>query len=219
MWRKYIIALTIASCTATELAARKPAGEIRIRIYDYVPVDEQTLQNAQKEASRLLRPAGVQVVWLNCQILLEDRPANHPCSAPLTATDIHLRIYDRTMAGRVRTRAGCVGVSLVSEGFDTIGAVFYHRALELKGQLGISLASILAAVIAHEVGHLLLEETRHAKSGLMSAHWDYPALRRISHGQLGFAAADRERIAIQLAQRIASDQRIDSPNLSAGLFF
>lgn len=219
MPNKYIIAMIIFFSVGNEPAVSKPAGEIRIRVYDYVSVEARTLKKAEKEAARLLRAAGVRVKWLDCEILREDPPQNHPCAAPLTATDIHLRIYDRAMASRTPVRAGCVGVSLVADGFDSIGAVFYHRAMELKRQLGVPLAPILGTVIAHEVGHLLLDSTNHAKSGLMSAHWGDETLLRISRNQLGFAAPEKEKIALHLARRMASERRIESPDLTAGLFF
>jgi hypothetical protein len=206
MWNTYMLAMLTLLLTTSELPAGGPAAELRIRIYDYVPVDEHTLQNAQKEAARLLRPAGVQVVWLNCEILREDRPPAHPCFASLRATELQLSILDRKLANRLRRHSDCLGISVISEGFNTIGAVFYDRALELKERVGIPLSPILGAALAHEAGHLLLGETRHAKSGLMSGRWDNQTLFRISRNELGFASTQRRQIAIQFERRITSDQ-------------
>lgn len=214
MSKKYIFAIFVLLAAADRLPSKTAAGEIRIRIYDYVAVTAPTLKSAEKEAARILGGAGIKVVWLDCEILREERPADHPCSALLMATDIHLRIITREMASRVNTNAGCVGYSLVSEGFDSIGAVFHHRAVELKRQLGIPLGAILGAAIAHEVGHLLLEDSRHANSGLMSAHWSDRTLLRIFRNQLGFSKNERWRLESQVVQRIAWDRRADDSGLA-----
>ena len=56
---------------------------------------------------------------------------------------------------------------------------------------------MLAHVMAHEVGHLLLPHG-HSATGLMRANWDAADLRRAVYRQLNFTAEQAELIRARL---------------------
>jgi hypothetical protein len=63
--------------------------------------------------------------------------------------------------------------------------VFYDRIQELAQRRRLGHA-LLADVMAHEIGHLLLGSTSHSASGIMCAHWNYEELRKVSEGAMSF---------------------------------
>jgi hypothetical protein len=58
----------------------------------------------------------------------------------------------------------------------------------------VDLSTILAYVIAHELGHLLLPGYGHSPTGVMRADWDNPLARDVVKGSLTFTDAQAARI-------------------------
>jgi hypothetical protein len=65
----------------------------------------------------------------------------------------------------------------------------------------VDLALILASVMAHEMGHLLLGSNAHAVSGIMKAHCQLSELRRIGMGSLLFLPEQGKRMRARVNQR------------------
>ena len=61
------------------------------------------------------------------------------------------------------------------------------------------MAELLAHVIAHEIGHVLLRTFDHAKSGLMSSHWSATEYSRMSAGHLLFTREQSREMIRNLA--------------------
>jgi hypothetical protein len=53
---------------------------------------------------------------------------------------------------------------------------------------------MLGAVMAHELGHLLLGEHSHSSEGLMQAHWSTEQLKNMGMGNLLFDARSAARV-------------------------
>jgi len=72
--------------------------------------------------------------------------------------------------------------------------VFYRRVQAEADRYQVSIGSVLACAIAHELGHLLMPDTAHAASGLMRAGWSRDDFNRADQGQLRFLPGDVARI-------------------------
>jgi hypothetical protein len=66
---------------------------------------------------------------------------------------------------------------------------------------------LLAHAVAHEIGHVLLQQDAHSPTGLMRALWDRNDLQAMMAGQLGFTREESERVRAELLRR--GDQRED----------
>jgi hypothetical protein len=58
----------------------------------------------------------------------------------------------------------------------------------------------MGAIIAHEIGHLLLGSNAHAAIGIMRAHWQDAELRMLSKGELLFTTEQGARMRTNLVQ-------------------
>ncbi len=68
----------------------RPNLKITVRVYDCAQVRSRTLVGAKREAGKILRKAGVEVVWLDCYgATVEENPA---CRQSLGPSDLVLRI-------------------------------------------------------------------------------------------------------------------------------
>jgi len=76
--------------------------------------------------------------------------------------------------------------------------VFYRRATEQADRYVIPRAVVVAAAMAHEVGHLLLPTPQHADTGLMRGCWDYEEFVNAARGTLRFSAEEAASIRAHL---------------------
>jgi hypothetical protein len=89
----------------------------------------------------------------------------------------------------VKTADSVLGYTLVPHGGRGIRAyVFWWRVERASQKFTTSLDKVLAIAIAHELGHMLLPDGKHAKAGLMGASWDASQFRSAAAGLLAFSS-------------------------------
>jgi hypothetical protein len=156
-------------------------AQISIHLYDYAELSARARLDATAEAKRILRSGGVETEWVDC-----------PCEGKRAAGALQLRILNREMADRTPAKGNALGYALVLNGSGRIASVFHDRSAELEKRNLAGRTEILGAMMAHEIGHLLLGENSHARDGIMRAVWDEAELRLIAQGRLLFSS---QRIA------------------------
>jgi hypothetical protein len=87
--------------------------------------------------------------------------------------------------------------SSTSDGPGGRALVFVDRVAKRAESARIEVTRLLAAVIAHELGHMLLADA-HSETGLMRPHWGDRDLQLIEMGALRFSAGEPDRIRREL---------------------
>jgi hypothetical protein len=170
---------------------------LAVWVRDTAQVPDDVLTGARTEVTRIFRQAGVETVW----------PSPSSASANTDAfreprLTIAILSYDQVeRLHRALTRDG-VGVGFAVNSSPTTRAnvayVFYHRVKSLTGANGVTLAPVLGAAMAHEIGHLLLDNA-HSETGLMRADWTKADLQLIQRSELSFTAEQGELVRIRTA--------------------
>jgi hypothetical protein len=179
--------------------------EVSISVHDYADVPTPLLAAAEDQAREIFRRAGLETVWLNCSPKLE-KVEPRSCYFSDT-THLTLKIRPRATNAAVRDRIDVLGTAYPDDkGTGFFAYVFYDRIQELAQRRGLGHA-LLADVMAHEIGHLLLGSTAHSTSGIMCAHWNYEELRNVAEGAMSFIPA-QSRI-MQDRMRARQGERMD----------
>lgn len=181
--------------------AEESAAVIRVRLWNYAEVPPRTLADAKRHTSAILERARVRVEWAECRLREGDGPKDSACLLPVTPLDLQMRILDRRMAKRARSTRGCLGYALLTDGFDSVASVFFQRAVDLESGDLISQSSVLGAMMAHEIGHLLLDQGHHPDAGILRASWSKEDMRAIARSQLHFTDAEGQLMRSMVAQR------------------
>lgn len=190
--------------------------QITIGVYDYAHAQPGLPSEAERAATSTLLKAGVETVWLDCSTDDASTPA---CAKPGDPTHLTLRILSGSMANRWRPlKDGGFGYSVLGEQMNCNGWIVYDRVKDFAIRQGLTFERLLGAVIAHELGHLLLGENVHTRAGLMSARWSREELFAIECGLLAFSDVESKRIQKgALARRQVADavttevSSLDSP--------
>jgi hypothetical protein len=197
-----VLLLVAGIASAAELTAQVPPRQaVRVLIRDYARLSPSTLVQAEWTASYVLRQAGVLLEWAECRIHEGDPPKDPACGLAVTAMDLQLQIIDAAMAKHTGKTGQCLGYAVVTGRLDSIASVFAHRALELEKRNFADRAAILGAIIAHEIGHLLLGRSRHSGSGIMRAQWGDEDLKLIAKGRMWFTEEEASRLVSNVAKR------------------
>ena len=162
---------------ATAFASETNRGPaITVLVFNFRQAPAETLLKAEKEAGRILEQAGVPVTWRDCPT------GNEPC---------------RKGSGRVFFLAMMLG-PVQNKFLDTIAGyavlpahlatVYYDYLPRMPGGKSNKddTALVLACVIAHELGHLLLGAHGHSIAGIMKADWGIDQTQRALMSQLSF---------------------------------
>ncbi len=168
-----------------------PSATVTVRLYNYANVKESTLSQAQAEAARILDASGIMTDWLRSPAGDGDGNQQQARRGPLGPTDLFLRVHTRSSNIARADSPNSMGYALVPEGASTprIAGVMYQKVEDLLrlsrdtfshdhqmtgGRLTAerSTSILLGHVIAHEIGHLLLGTSDHARRGLMQAGWN-----------------------------------------------
>jgi hypothetical protein len=193
--------------------------EISISVHDYADVPTPLLAAAEDQAREIFRRTGLETVWLNCSPKLE-REKLEPGSCYFSDTShLTLKISPRAMNAKVRDRIDVLGTAYPDEkGAGYFAYVFYDRIQELAQRRRLGHA-LLADVMVHEIGHLLLGSTSHSASGIMCAHWNYEELRNVSEGAMAFVPAQsrimRDRLRVRQSERMDLTALVSNPRSPA----
>jgi hypothetical protein len=119
------------------------------------------------------------------------RPGKAVEAACNARPDITMEIRDSAAPG---TPPAILGVSqpLATRGLNVM--IFNDRVKRIALQANRPYPAVLAHVIAHEIGHVLLRTHSHAKSGLMSSQWNDQEYNRLANGVLLFSHAESKQL-------------------------
>jgi hypothetical protein len=139
-----------------------------VNVYDTTGISASELDIARVNAGRMLTAIGIEPIWRPCHA--------SGCIGRPKPRGVAIRIV---MSGAWSHRAS-LGFSTidVKQHGGTLATVYADRVEALAAEAGVERAALLGRVFAHEIGHLLLGTTQHARYGLMRALWLTTELRR-----------------------------------------
>jgi hypothetical protein len=149
-----------------------------------VPVSPDRLRRASMDVNRILGAIGVTTDWG----LWESSQDSAPRLVRETPTGfvVHVVIIAR-VSGRSRTEALTLGLTAPGPHFGGAHVVVFHDHVQDFAEVRHKpAASILALVIAHEIGHALLPAPAHSNVGIMQAEWDQQTMDQADDHEFRF---------------------------------
>ena len=190
---------TLLVCVfAAALQAETPFPTIMVRIYDMADADSEAIARAQAEAAEIFTRTGVTLDWADCTVAYRDPK----CGQVKGPAAVNLRLM-QSSAAPAELPEGVFGFALMSTkgGFARTANIYYDRAGAIADGRKYRHAVVLGAMIAHEIGHLLLGQGSHSKYGLMSLPWGPKILTLANRGMLSFAKREAAKIREAAAAR------------------
>ena len=156
-------------------SSAQPAGPtVVVLLQNSAGVPPDLVAVAQAEVVRLYGLIGVRVAWVTTVPTPWKRPRVVSLVAWEPADD----------AGA----ASALGITYVNaNGRGQRAYVFWRRVERCSQMFRASLYNLLAAAMAHELGHTLIAEGPHTKGGLMEVDWNNVNIRLASAGLLHFS--------------------------------
>jgi hypothetical protein len=175
---------------------------LTVAVRNYANVSAPDLDASLQRAGRVLRRAGIEPEWVHLNL----DPQAPMLYLPNPA--LALNLLPKGKAPR-KISSRCLGYAIIPGGGlpGYIANVFEGRVRSFANRHGISFAAILGHVIAHEVGHLLLDNGRHAVIGIMKSFWLVEDRKFLAQGTLNFTpeeAADMRRNLLDRRQLVAA---------------
>jgi hypothetical protein len=181
--------------------------KVTVLYFDFVQVPGKVQRLARERVEKIYQKVGVHVDWADCPTI-EGTMSMYPnCTGFKDETHLFLRILPQARSGLKLEAAGETihGPRIIN--------VFWDRAREQAVHYSVPLQEMLAHIMAHEIGHLLLGSNSHAPSGIMIARCKAKNLIEISQGGYGFTPEQAQRIQSDVRRRQdLQDQTISSPD-------
>src|SRR5688572_19885891 len=162
-WRATAIGIALGVASAGDAAGGtvEDRPSIEILVLNQANVPANVLGEAQKRAGLIYAGAGVDVVWLE------------PGSGGRAASG-HVRLVVSVTAIAPHERPMVLGYASRSKhSRGSISFAFFSRVKKFARVHRADLSQVLAYVIAHEMGHLLLSHDSHSHDGIMRAVWKH----------------------------------------------
>ena len=162
-----VATVTLAAVMMTAGAARSdaltaPDTTVVLHVKGPASVPAATLVEAERLVQLVYGSIGVHLAWTDGHAVLAPTDGALHLDVQLLPRIRHPEYLDENV-GRVPLGAAYEPARLAR--------VFVDRIADEASRTGASVSLILGAVIAHEVGHLLLPPSSHSSEGLMRAHW------------------------------------------------
>jgi hypothetical protein len=204
--------LTVGWATETQplLGKRKANGEggqparIAVQVYNYAQVSSEMLAQAELEAAEIYRAVGVEIVWNNCKL-----PEDSQCAEYLDPTHLGVRLLPDIGAALSDSNL-TMGLAA-----GDLASVSLRRVKEEAAAFEVSVHTVLAPTLAHEIGHLLLVAQGHSPSGIMRAHWRCEDYERAPRGAFSFTARQAQSIRAEVRKRVQDQAAGESVRATA----
>jgi len=209
----FALASGLTGCShSAVLAASETSPTITIHVRNYAGVDPQTLKEAEKVTTEIYRKAGVETRWADIPLIAENGQLNSAGHQTFTLADIQLSILPHEMSDRSGLSNTVVGLAPGTGPDRGIVYVFDRKVRTLfwstlsaysRGDMDrhVSMCQVLGYVIAHEVGHLLLNQQVHSPHGIMRGEWSFLDFRDMASGMLLFTQQQAEFLRADVRSR------------------
>jgi hypothetical protein len=188
------MALALVTVMSRGAEATELERPVVIQLRDYAEVPPFTLLRAQLEAGRIFEMAGIRLIWRAFEVT-----SYYPASAVrlriLILSDEILREYSR----RETVRPDTLGMANPAR---ACAFIFYPHLLSHLHRSEAEFPTLLGRVLAHEIGHLLLLDGGHSKTGIMRARLDH----RIAGQRFTAAQALAMRSALSAAPELQASR-------------
>ena len=184
------LALAAWIAPATDAIGESAGATLPVRLQNDAAVAPDVVVRVQAEVARLFDVIGVHVEWMT------NIPEGADC----------LRVVSLTR-WEPAARTGQASLAFTPVGPEKAGCrayVFVGRVERACVKFKTSIYNLMAASIAHELGHMLLPLGSHAKHGLMEPEWDVNHFRSASAGFLLFSP----EVGTQIRARLIEDVRV-----------
>jgi hypothetical protein len=191
-----------AVCTDREIV-------VTAQIHDYAHVQAVQLLRSREIVAQVYERIGVRLDWLATvrQPVRREQSDVEDIRPPAQIAQLTVIIETDEMAKQGSVPDGVLGYAVVPAdgGMGRIAYVLYERVHQIAREGGRSESELLAFVMAHETGHLLLGRGVRAPAGLMKCHWERREMQRLEARKLEFSEAHALRIRNALENRPGSD--------------
>jgi hypothetical protein len=174
---------------------------ITVRVYDYAHLGRGTLMAAEKQAAFIFGKAGLAMRWCNVPTGSAESLTDASCDPPAGPIRLDVRIVSR-----IKVEPGATDDSTMGFAGGNSATVSYHWSKAADPKDNALSGDILACVIAHEIGHLLLGPNSHSRTGVMKGKWSAEELRGAGWGRLRFTPEQAERIRAEVQARSGERQ-------------
>ena len=168
--------------------------QLRITVYDGAPLPREISAQAFTDVGCILRGAGIDVELIRADFTVPEasllqlptppRKGSERAMACRARRDIALEILKAAPPGHKKSILG-YAQPLASAGLNV--RVFDDRIRWVAAEWNRPHATVLAHVIAHEIGHVLLRNGEHSLVGLMSEAWRDADFRWMSRSLMFFS--------------------------------
>ena len=200
MWLPRFVFFTSLACLtaggtwASKGAGLKPEATLTVRVYNFAKAPRETLLLGEETAALIFRRSGIEVRWIDCPTSSPEMPMFPGCAQITDPSARTIKILPQSMSDHFGLPAAKFGLALQpNEAF-----VFFHRVQEVTKETGFSRPMVLGHIMAHELGHLLLEGVDHSAAGIMQEKLLAKTCERPGVVLLAFAPWQGERMRAQL---------------------
>jgi hypothetical protein len=222
-WKRFLNVglVLVGSFTATgrcaEPASRKTSLTITVRVLNFAGVNQKMIAVGEKVAAGIFAKSGVEIRWIDTNSTMDDTQANSDAEQVLSLSHIHLKLLTSEKFGRLGLPSDAMGLAPGSGPDRQVVYISYSRVetlyseemdAQLCGRLNqiASDGQILGHVIAHELGHILLNQTVHSPEGIMRGVWNFIDLKNVSYGDLLFSPEQGKILRAEVLRRIAQQE-------------
>jgi hypothetical protein len=182
---------------------------INVYVFNYAELSPKTLQRAEDVAAHILREAGVEAIWRNCDPNLTDIDHDVNCTQKASPTNLVLKILPDIAVTPGFTHDTTMGFAI-----GAFATVSFRQARKEAALMGTTADEILGLSAAHEIGHLLSQS--HSDRGVMRPSWNREDFGVSQQGAFKFTPQQAKQIRAEVSTRNGI-QQADAPHGMAAI--
>lgn len=190
---------------------------LSIAVKNYARVDAATLEKAEATTTLIFRKAGVRAQWID---LTSDETGQILANGSGLVFEVQVHIIGGSVSELLNHSNNVMGMAPGSDEDRQLVYVFYDRVEPLAERQKIarregrvtryaSKSQILGDFMAHELGHVLLNQRPHSATGLMRGEWNLRDLEDVGSGSLLFTKPQAEIIRKEVERRIRLRETVE----------
>ncbi len=153
---------------------------IHIRLVDLAGLPDDARKQAENIVEFVFRQAGLQLDFVDCPV------AGTACNSTPGPSEFWLQILNRAPKHLTRDCTGFTMLVPSPDPGDSYAVVSLPLVKAAARQLSAPLEEVLAASMAHEIGHLVLHSPSHSHAGIMAPKLDRKQIDLLERGSLLF---------------------------------